>query len=185
MCSWQLVRRNSNYLSESLRESTGVLPIRQQKVNALQSSFRLIQTLHFSLLFMLYIGAKMMQVSSKVQKWKYKASILNNAATLVFWVYTLVMAKPLWYALVMAKSQLGTYKLWQNHNLIYPSYGNTITCRCSLSSMSLTDSPSWVSVVPKLEKLRESEAWSPSLVAQKSIRTWNELIFLLSFWYIP
>ena len=137
MCSWQLVRRNSNYLSESLRDSTGVLPIRQQKVNASQSPIRLIQTLHFSLLFMLYIGAKMMQVSSKVQKWKYKASILNNAATLVFWVYTLVMAKPLWYALVMAKSQLGTYKLWQNHNLIYPSYGNTITCRHPLSSVNI------------------------------------------------
>ena len=89
-----------------------------------------------------------------------------------------------WYALVMAKSQLDTYKLWQNHNLIYPSYGNTITCRYPLSSMKLTDFPSWVSMIPQLEKLRESEAWSPSLVAQKSILTWNELIFLLSFWYI-
>ena len=47
-----------------------------------------------------------------------------------------------WYALVMAKSQLDTYKLWQNHNLIYPSYGNTIKCRYPLSSMRLTDSPS-------------------------------------------
>ena len=128
-----MVWRNRNYLSGSLRDSTGVLPIRQEKVNASQSPIRLIQTLHFSLLFMLYIGAKMMQVSSKVQKWKYKASILNNA----FWVYTLVMAKPLWYALVMAKSQLGTYKLWQNHNLIFPSYGNTITCRHPLSSVNI------------------------------------------------
>ena len=34
MCSWQLVGRNSNYLSELLRDSTEVLPIRQQKVNA-------------------------------------------------------------------------------------------------------------------------------------------------------
>ena len=84
----------SIYLFESLRDSTGVLPIRQQKVNTLQSSFRLIQTLHFSLLFMLYIGAKMMQINNKVQKWKYKASILNNTATLVFWVCILVMAKP-------------------------------------------------------------------------------------------
>ena len=94
MCSWQLVRRNSNYLSESLRDSTGVLPIRQQKVNALQSSFRLIQKLHFSLLSMLYIGAKIMQINNKVQKSKYKASILNNTANLVFWVCILVMAKP-------------------------------------------------------------------------------------------
>ena len=173
MCSSQLVQRNTSYLSESLRDSIGVLPIRQ-KVDVLQSSFSQVQTLHFLLLFMLYIGAKMMQINNKVQKWKYKASILNNTATLVFWVCILVMAKP----------KLDTYKLWQNHNLIYPSYGNTITCRYPLSSMRLTDSPSWVSMIPKLEKLRESEAWSPSLVAQKSILTWNELIFLLSFWYI-
>ena len=79
-----------------------------------------------------------------------------------------------WYALVMAKSQPDTYKIWQNHNLIYPSYGNTLTCRYPLSSMRLTDSPSWDSMIPKLEKLTESEAWSPSLVAQKSIFTWNK-----------
>ena len=156
MCSWQLVRRN--YLFESLRDSTGVLPIRRQKVNALQSSFRLIQTLHFSLLFMLYIGAKMMQIN-KVQKWKYKASVLDNTAILVFLgMYPSYGKTRVWYALVMAKSQLDTYKLWQNHNLIYPSYGNTITCRYPLSSMRLTDSPSWVSMIPKLEKPRESEA---------------------------
>ena len=58
----------ANYFSEVLRDSTGVLPIRRQKVNALQSSFRLIQALHFSVLFMLYIGAKMMQINNKVQK---------------------------------------------------------------------------------------------------------------------
>ena len=66
-----------------------------------------------------------------------------------------------------AKSQPDTHKLCQNHNLIYPSDGNTIACRYPLSSVRLTDSPSWVSMIPKLEKLRESEAWSPSLVAQK------------------
>ena len=154
MCSWQLVWRNSNYLFESPRDSPGVLPIIQQKVNASQSSFRLIQIVHFSLLFMLYIGVKMMQINNKKQKWKYKASILNNTATLVFWVCILVMAKP----------KLDTYKLWQNHNLIYPSYGNTITCRYPLSSMRLTDSPLWVSMIPKLEKLRESETWIPHLL---------------------
>ena len=67
----------------------------------------------------------------------------------------------------MAKPQFDTYKLWQNHNLIYPSYGNTITYRYPLSSIRLTDSPSRVSMISKLEKLRESEAGSPSLVAQK------------------
>ena len=46
------------------------------------------------------------------------------------------------FALVMAKSQLDTYKLRQNHNLIYRSYGNTITCRYPLSSMRLRDCPS-------------------------------------------
>ena len=148
MCSWQLVRRNSNYLSESPRDSPGVLPIRRQKVNALQSSFRLIQTLHFSLLSMLYIGVKIIQINNREQKWKYKASILNNTATLVFWVCILVMTKP----------KLDKYKLWQNHNLMYPSYGNTITCRYLLSSIRLSDSPSWVSMIPKLDKLRESES---------------------------
>ena len=77
-----------------------------------------------------------------------------------------------WYALVMAKSQLDTYKLWQNHNLIYPSYGNTITCRYPLSSLSLTDVPSWVSMIPKLEKLRESEKWSTSLVCCPRVYTY-------------
>ena len=55
-------------LSESLKDSTGGLPIRQEKVNALQTSFRLIPVLHFSLLFILYIGAKMMQINNKLQK---------------------------------------------------------------------------------------------------------------------
>ena len=79
-----MVLRNNNYLSESLRDTTGVLPIRQQKINALQSSFRLIPMLHFLLSFIVYIGAKMMQINNKLQKWKYKASVLNKTATLVF-----------------------------------------------------------------------------------------------------
>ena len=36
----------------------------------------------------------MMQINNKEQKSKYMASILNNTATLVFWVCILVMAKP-------------------------------------------------------------------------------------------
>ena len=132
MCSWQLVQRNSNYLSESLRDPTGVLPIRQQKVDALQSSFRLIQALHFSMLFMLYVGAKIMQINNEVQKWKYKASILNNTTTLFFFgMYP-----------SYSKTTVYTYKLWQDHNLIYPSYGSIITCRYLLSLMRLTGSPS-------------------------------------------
>ena len=35
-----------------------------------------------------------MQINNKLQKWKYKASIFNNTATLVFWVCILVITKP-------------------------------------------------------------------------------------------
>ena len=43
--------------------------------------------------------------------------------------------------------------MWQNHNLIFPSYRNTTACRYPLISIGLTDSPSWVSMIPKLDKL--------------------------------
>ena len=63
-----------------------------------------------------------------------------------------------WYALVMAKSQLDPYKLWQNHNLIYPSYGNTVTSRYPLISMKLTDSPFMSFYDPKIRETQR--IWS-------------------------
>ena len=129
----QLVWKNSNCLSEWRRDSTGVLPIRRQKVKTFQSSFRLIPALYFSLLFILYIGAEMIQINNKLQKWKDNIS---------FKQYSYL-------------SFLG----------IYRSYGKTPTCGYLLRLIRLTDSASWVSMISKLEKLREAEAWSLSIVA--------------------
>ena len=65
MCSWfgEIVTVYLNH-----RDSTGVLPIRRQKVKTFQSSFRLIPALYFSMLFILYIGAEMIQIHNKLQK---------------------------------------------------------------------------------------------------------------------
>ena len=47
-----------------------------------------------------------MQMNNKLQKWKYKASVLNNTANLVFLgMYPSYDKTTTWCVLVMAKSQ--------------------------------------------------------------------------------
>ena len=79
-----MLTTNTIFISKEIQQENS------QKINALQSSFRLIPTLHFSLLFILYIDAKMMQINNKLQK----SSILNNTAALLFWLCILVITKP-------------------------------------------------------------------------------------------